>query len=440
MRSVVMLSALVLLAVIVSGGILVAFVNLSSSASPAYPSTPGVQLVSPQQAATSSSVQPFPIGGIGTSTVTSISSATRAALTETATATVTAPGAIATVTSASGALATSRPPAPTTNVITPNLASGQAPPAQEAPQTASTSLAGRSIEYVSNLTLRVPSVPTAFANATSIAYDLGGYVALSTQSNSTSLVVIRVPASTYQDALNRVEALGTLVNARSSSNDVTVKYTDLNATLESLQTEQASLLKILAQSTNTDATLNVESDLQGVDQQIDQTQSQILQTETLIAFSTISVQLEGRAAVASPLSLKLTATPLSGISPLSVTFRAVAKGGSAPYFVNYNFGDGSSSQGQALIHEFAQPGRYNVTVTATDSSANVAEAWTIVEVAPPSVGSGIGNFPAVVGSLFLHVVEGIVEVAVVVLPLALVALAVVFPLRHRLSSHRKKEP
>ncbi len=251
---------------------------------------------------------------------------------------------------------------------------------------------------------------------------------------------MRIPAASYQDSLARVEALGALVNLRSSSNDVTVQYTDLNATLQSLQAEQSSLLAILSQSTNINSTLNVESRIQSVDQQINSVESEILQTKTLVSYATISAFIEEKAPI-QPLSIKVTSTPRSGTSPLSVTFNAVTKGGSQPYIVNYNFGDGSSYEGQALIHTYQQPGHYNVTVTATDASANVTEAWTLVDVAPPPATSTFGGFPNFVGGLFLQVVEGIVEVAVVVVPIATALLIVLFPLRHRLgmSSRRAQQ-
>ncbi|MGH9919275.1 MAG: hypothetical protein ACRD6W_10485, partial [Nitrososphaerales archaeon] len=47
-------------------------------------------------------------------------------------------------------------------------------------------------------------------------------------------------------------------------------------------------------------------------------------------------------------------------------------------------------------------------------------------------GSAFGGFPSFVGGLFLQVVEGIVEVAVVVVPIAAALLLVLFPLRRRL--------
>ena len=109
-----------------------------------------------------------------------------------------------------------------------------------------------------------------------------------------------------------------------------------------------------------------------------------------MSYATISAFIEEKAPT-QPLALKLTATPRTGNSPLSVTFNAVVKGGEQPYIVNYNFGDGSSYEGQALIHTFVQPGRYNVTVTVTDASANVTEAWTVVNVSAPPAGSALGR-------------------------------------------------
>jgi hypothetical protein len=297
----------------------------------------------------------------------------------------------------------------------------------------------RSIEFFTNVTLQADSVSTAFTKATAVAYSAGGYVSDSTESNTTALVVVRVPAASYQGALTQLEALGTLVTLSSSSNDVTVQYTDLNATLQSLQAEQTSLLTILGMSTNINSTLNVESRVQAVDQQINSVQSEILQTRTLVAYATISAFVEEKAQT-QPLAIKVTSTPRSGESPLSITFNAVTKGGEQPYIVNYNFGDGSSYQGQALIHTFVQPGHYNVTVTATDALANVTEAWTIVNVSAPPATSTFGGFPSFIGGLFLQVVEGIVEVAVVVVPIAAALLIVLFPLRHRLGlSSRRQE-
>ncbi len=266
-----------------------------------------------------------------------------------------------------------------------------------------------------------------------LAFSLGGYVAYQSTVQDSAFVVIRVPASQYQQALSQIQSLGNVTSLVSNSNDVTVKYTDLNATLKSLVVEQNALLRLVNQSTSISTTLVIEGQLQQVDSQINQVQSQILQTRTLIQYSTISVSLT-KEAQRTPLSMVLSATPRSGTSPLSVTFNAIVKGGIYPYFVTYNFGDGTSAQGQIVVHQFVGSGDFNATVSTTDSNGTVAAAFTIIHINSPPGRSGLEEFLGTVSGLFLRVIEGIIEVAVVVIPLGLVAVAVLYPLQKRARS------
>jgi len=438
MRSRKALVAVLLLLIIVPGGILVGLARSSSwqgSSSAAEPSTQNIETSA--GAALSNLGSTFGYAAAGAISLGSSSAGVNiplsaGATTEVNTVTMTESASTTTVAAANGGalivLGNAQQPVSSQGIGAP-LSS-----------TSTTANGSRSIEFFTNVTLNADSVSTAFAKATAIAYSVGGYVSDSTESNTTALVVVRVPAASYQGALTQLEALGTLVTLSSSSNDVTVQYTDLNATLLSLQAEETSLLAILGESTNINSTLNVESRIQAVDQQINSVQSEILQTKTLVSYATISAFIEEKVQ-SQPLAIRVTSTPKSGESPLSVTFNAVTKGGDQPYIVNYNFGDGSSYEGRALIHTFEQPGHYNVTVTATDSSANVTEAWTIVNVSAPPATSTFGGFPNFVGGLFLQVVEGIVEVAVVVGPIAAALLIVLFPLRRRLglSSRRSQQ-
>jgi len=435
MRSGKALVAIVLLMIIVPGGILVGLTRASSSQAASFAGVPYTQNIEAGPA------QQYTAGLAAFGAAASEASPPDFNVPISAGTTVTTTVAASTVTMSASSTTLSAPAGGGTTVVRANSGQPESSQGSGAPLSPSTSTNGsRDIEFFSNITLQAASTSAAFTKATAIAYSVGGYVSDSTESNTTALIVMRVPAANDQDALAQVEALGTLVTLSSSSNDVTVQYTDLNATLQSLQAEQTSLLAILGESTNINSTLNVESRIQSVDQQINSIQSEILQTKTLVSYATISAFIEEKAPT-QPLTIKVTATPRSGNSPLSVTFNAVAKGGDQPYIVNYNFGDGSSYEGQALIHTYEQPGHYNVTVTATDASANVTEAWTVVSVSAPPAGSALGSFPNFVGGLFLQVVEGIVEVAIVALPIAAAFLVVVFPLRHRLglSSRRAQQ-
>ena len=311
---------------------------------------------------------------------------------------------------------------------TPNSSTGNA--TQGAP-----SESGGLIEFSSQVTLESASPQQTASQVVGIAYSVGGYVAYQSTYPSSANLVIRVPAADYQLILAKVEALDSVQALTSNSNDVKVQYTDLNATLESLQAEQAALLRLLNQSTSINSTLAIESQLQGVNQQVNEVESQILQTRTLIEYATIQVTVT-ETAQAAPLSLSLTATPKSGQSPLSVTFNAVVKGGAQPYVVNYNFGDGFASQGQIVIHTYYVPGNYNVTVTVTDQNGTSAEQWAMVSVSAPPGHPGVSSFLGTISGLFVSVLEGITEVAVVVLPIAAVGAVVVIPVRRRARSQK----
>ncbi len=294
----------------------------------------------------------------------------------------------------------------------------------------SPAVGGGLIEFSSDLTIRSPTPQRTAGEVVALAYSVGGYVAYQSTYSDSAYVVIRVPAAEYQLVLNRTQGMGTVLSLTSNSNDVRVQYTDLNATLASLRTEQGSLLKLLNQSSTINSTLAVETQLQLVDQQINQVQSQILQTRTLIAYSTIDVTIS-KTAQSTPLAMTLSATPINGTAPLSVTLNAVVKGGAQPYVVNYNFGDGYASQGQLVIHTYFQAGTYRVVASATDQNGTVVQSTATVRVDAVQAQSGLQGFLGNVANLFVSVVEGIVEVAVVVLPLAAVGAAIILPIERR---------
>ena len=292
---------------------------------------------------------------------------------------------------------------------------------------------GSMVEFSSDLSITSATPQATASSVVALAYTVGGYVAYQSTYTNSAYIVIRVPADQYLQTLTKIEGMGTQMSLVSNSNDVRVQYTDLNATLASLKTEQSALLNLLNKSTTVNSTLQIENTLQGVDQQINDITSQILQTKTLVSYSTIDVTISETAPTAptQPLSIVLKSAPENGTAPFSVTFSAIVKGGAQPYVVNYDFGDGSANQGQILIHTFYQPGDFKVTVTATDQNGTVAIASTKIHVDAPPAQYGATNFFGNVANLFVNVVEGIAEVAVVVLPLAAVGAVVVVPLRRR---------
>lgn len=295
---------------------------------------------------------------------------------------------------------------------------------------------GSLIEFFSNLTVESPAPLTLAQKLVGLAYSVGGYVAYQSTTSSSAYVIIRVPASSYQQTLAQIQSMGNVTSLISNSNDVTVKYTDLNASLTSLVAEREALLKLINQSTSVNSTLAIESQLQQVNAQINSIQSEILQTQRLISYSTISASIS-KSEELKRLSMTLSATPKSGFSPLGVTFNAVVDGGHAPYIINYNFGDGSSQEGQAVIHQFYSADDYNVTVTVTDAKGDTTTGSALIHVSEhPTKVPGFGNFGVTLAGLLIRVVEGMAEIVVVVGPALLVA-AIVYPVWRRSRSQKE---
>jgi PKD repeat protein len=87
------------------------------------------------------------------------------------------------------------------------------------------------------------------------------------------------------------------------------------------------------------------------------------------------------------LVVNCSATPTSGFAPLGVGLLATVSGGTGPYTITWNFGDGTTGTGAAPYHVYQNPGSYTSMVTVTDSTGK----WT---VAP---GASVTAYPNMVG-------------------------------------------
>ncbi len=87
---------------------------------------------------------------------------------------------------------------------------------------------------------------------------------------------------------------------------------------------------------------------------------------------------------AAPLSVAVTATPVSGTAPLGVGFNATVTGGSGTRAYLWSFGDGNTSTLAAPSHQFERPGTYRVSLSVEDAPGDrVVSTLTLEVLAPP---------------------------------------------------------
>jgi len=98
-----------------------------------------------------------------------------------------------------------------------------------------------------------------------------------------------------------------------------------------------------------------------------------------------------------PLSTSFTFLPSNPLVNTLVTLTATTTAGTAPYAINWNFGDGTTGTGTSIQHVYSSAQSFSLTETATDSSSpsqNAVSSQTITISAPPPPSTSFTFLPA----------------------------------------------
>src|SRR5215218_6128357 len=92
--------------------------------------------------------------------------------------------------------------------------------------------------------------------------------------------------------------------------------------------------------------------------------------------------------ITEPLTVGIISNGTEGVVPATFEFQANLTGGTGPYTISWDFGDGSEeSDEQTVLHTFEEAGTYNVVVTGTDENGQEASdnlEITVNEPPPPT--------------------------------------------------------
>ena len=101
------------------------------------------------------------------------------------------------------------------------------------------------------------------------------------------------PREQFFDTIDRISALGDVLSQDIASQDVTDQFIDLEARLNALKTEEASLFTLLGIADSVTDILTIERELARIRAGIERLQGQLNLLENRVAMSTITVSLFG---------------------------------------------------------------------------------------------------------------------------------------------------
>jgi hypothetical protein len=153
----------------------------------------------------------------------------------------------------------------------------------------------RDLVKTASMTIEVADPSEAADKAAGIVDNAGGRVdsriedAGSGNERARTSVVLRVPAAKLDDAMQQLEALGSVERAEITTEDVTAQRVDLDARIKALQTSVDRLLAIMREARDPDALIKAEDALSERQAELDSLRAQREALGDRIDYSTVDV-------------------------------------------------------------------------------------------------------------------------------------------------------
>jgi virulence-associated protein VapD len=141
-------------------------------------------------------------------------------------------------------------------------------------------------------------------------------------------VTFRVPVDAFEPVLLELKGLGTYRGEKSSTDDVTNQYIDLNAQLAAWRAQERVYLRLLDRARSVTDVIAVQNQLQQVQSNIERLQGQVNYLEDQSSFSTIVLQVSepGAAGPAGEPAGRLARAWATAVNGLGVMAAAVLVG------------------------------------------------------------------------------------------------------------------
>lgn len=158
------------------------------------------------------------------------------------------------------------------------------------------------IIYSATVTMETLSFDQTVESLESAVAGIGGFIQSSNVNGDTSYdedgkvdvlnrrayYTVRIPAEKFNDFLTYSGTLGNIISSNRNADNVTSQYTDYEARLVSLRTEETRLLELLAKATDIDALIALNNRLSEVRYDIEAIQRNLKNLDSKISYSSVS--------------------------------------------------------------------------------------------------------------------------------------------------------
>jgi hypothetical protein len=150
-----------------------------------------------------------------------------------------------------------------------------------------------------NLTVGVGKLPAAIKSLTTLVDKDHGYVessqaqvgSHSAGSFATGTVVLEVPQRTFTRLVTQVQGVGHVTSVNTTSNNVTSQYVDLQSRITALNVSLHQYFTIMTRATTISAILAVQSQINNIQNQIQQYEGQLKVLNSETTYSALTVNL-----------------------------------------------------------------------------------------------------------------------------------------------------
>lgn len=184
----------------------------------------------------------------------------------------------------------------------------QAPPGDEEqsdkggaliPNTTSSSLSGDKIIYNYSATVETTKFDETLKSVETLLSKYGAFIENSYISGNsygktsyrTANYTIRVPVANFRDITGSLTLLGNVINASTTSQNITAQFVDTESRLKALRTEESRLLSMLEKADTVADMISIESRLSDVRYQIESLTTTLKNWQNQVDYSTVTLYI-----------------------------------------------------------------------------------------------------------------------------------------------------